>query len=86
MNSDVVQFKSWPRNYEKEKSGLKPNTERTVDWKDQRFKTLAKWSVTLDYGIVRIVNTADGESFERQVQDVTFFGSLAVISWRGPDI
>lgn len=40
---EAVKFKSVPENWEKEASGVKPNTIREVDLSDERFQILAGW-------------------------------------------
>jgi hypothetical protein len=62
----VVQFKSIPEMFEKEKSGAKPNTVRKIDLKDDRFKWLRK-----GHKRIVIINTETHETFERYITDYT---------------
>ena len=82
---DIVVFKSQPLYYEKELQGLKPNTTRLRD-KDRRFKILARWAKTGRYGLIKTVNTHTGDSFTREVTDVSYIAKWVIISWRGPGL
>ena len=61
-----LHVKSLPEFWEKEKNGLKPNTVR---------KQLGS------NDIIVIENTKTGETFERQIRDVTLWEDYMVISW-----
>lgn len=77
MDGDIiVQFKSTPENFEKEKSGAKSNTIRNIDEKDERFALLRRGCKR-----IRIVKTDLSESFERYVTDYTEWEGYAIISW-----
>jgi len=73
----IVQFKSTPEIYKKEKSGAKSNTLRKIDLKDDRFKALRRGCKRL-----RIVKTDLTEGFERYITDYTEWDGYAIISWR----
>lgn len=74
----VVLFKSNPGFYEKEERGTKPNTTREIDEKDERFihlrNGLAKY--------IRVENTDTGQSFLREITDVSEFKGWMIISWK----
>ncbi len=80
---EIVTFKTIDSIFQKERSGVKPNTSRIVDWKDPRFRSLA--CMVLGYqpmGYVRIENAEHkGIDFTRKIKDITFFDDLCVISW-----
>jgi len=84
--ADVVIFKSTPYFYFKEKTGVKNNTLRkfiSEDAKDVNRKGLLDLfilgKIELD---VRIINTETGESFERQIKDVSIYDDWYIITWR----
>ena len=86
MSFDLVDFKSVPFNYDKEKDGRKPNTLRrfsVID--DPRRNLLERWA-DLDLSPlsqhIRITNTETGESFERSITDVTYWDGWFIISWK----
>lgn len=62
-----IHVKSWPENFEKEKSGQKPNTVRKLDGKD----------------ILVIENTKTGEKIERIISDITEWEGALIISFKG---
>lgn len=83
MGNSIVSFKSIKENYDKEKSGVKPNTVRVVDNSDSRFYG------TKSYKIIRIVLADNPEEFfEREIQDITFYTNkhpeftVCIISWK----
>lgn len=77
MNDIIIQFKSIPEMFEKEKSGAKSNTLRKIDLKDDRFKWLRQGHKRLV-----IINTVTQETFERFITDYTEWEGWAIISWR----
>lgn len=82
LRNAVVPFKSVPANYDKEVKNIKPNTHRVVDMNDERFLVLAAMAYFKEYGKVEIHNTVNSRlSFRRQIRDITFWGSTAIISW-----
>lgn len=88
---NVVEFKSIEPYYRKEKDGLKPNTVRHVDMKDERFVLLKKWSqlslMNLCLQRPQIALTLvdkrgiEKETIIRDITDVTFWEDLCIISW-----
>ena len=78
---DFVTFKSVPEFYNKELTGVKPNTVRDVDT-DPRFDLLREWAKTRDFGFIQIINTETGKNFLREVTDVSFFKDQVIVSWR----
>jgi len=76
--SELVEFKSVPENYAKEKSGVKPNTERTVPSDDPRFSSLNERQAKR----IRIINAETKEYFERIITDITWWDGRFTISWR----
>lgn len=58
--------KSYPENFEKEKSGIKPCTVRKLDGDD----------------IIEIINTETGEKIERTITDISFWKGEIIISFK----
>ena len=82
METEIIEFKSFPAFYDKEKSGVKNNTVRVAsNMDDERFKVLRYWFHSQKYGKIRIVNSESGESFTRQIRDVTFWMDMWIITW-----
>ena len=83
MELETVTFRTIDSIFQKERSGVKPNTTRVVDWKDERFRALA--CMALGYqpmGYVKIKNAEyKGINFTRKIKDITFFEDIVVISW-----
>jgi hypothetical protein len=79
----VVSFNSTPDNWAKEKSGVKNNTFRRESryGDDSRFRILQSWTQNKDYGMIRIRNRSNNETFERRVKDVTFLDDGVIITW-----
>jgi len=75
-------FKSLPDMYEKEKDGRKPNTLRKFDASDVRFADLFQG---LDK-FIQIKNVATGETFIREVTDVTYWEDWCIISWKHEEV
>lgn len=59
--------KSNAENFNKEMTGIKPNTVRKLDGKD----------------IIQVIETEHGYSFEREITDITVFDGRIIISWKG---
>ena len=81
----TIQFKSTDFIYHKEETGIKPNTVREIDLSDERFLHLiCKGYSGFDEGeiIIKIVNADTGVYFEREVEDITIFKNLMIISWK----
>ena len=70
----MLEFKSIPEMYEKEKLGIKNNTLRKVDKKDIRFLDLIAIEQDCIDNIcaseIKIRNTETNEIFIRQIKDV----------------
>jgi len=60
-----IKVKSCPEFFEKEKSGLKPNTVRKLDGLD----------------LIEIENTEGKESFVRTIRDISVFDGRVIISF-----
>jgi hypothetical protein len=76
---ETVEFKSNPEFFVKEKNGQKPNTVRVCDDNDDlRFVALRSG----DCKMIRIRNTITGESFEREIMDVSVWHDVYIVSWR----
>jgi len=58
--------KSFPENFEKEKSGIKPCTIRELDGKDT----------------ITIINTKTKEKIERKITDISFWKGMFLISFK----
>lgn len=68
--------------FRKEQEGLKNNTVRKVDKKDERFKLLKQHSNgKMMHLYIFIINSETGEIFKRWIKDVTFWGNLCIITW-----
>jgi hypothetical protein len=81
----TVQFKSIDKIYHKERIGLKPNTVREIDLSDDRFLHLISKAYSgFDFGEIniKIVNADTGDFFEREVEDITIWKNLMIISWK----
>lgn len=73
----TIRFNSLPSIYQKEKSGIKPNTVRfTNDWDQERWNAFEKAKFVI------IKNKHTKESFKRRIEDKTIFSNLVIISWR----
>lgn len=79
---NIVKFKSFPVNYEKEKDGRKPNTLRLKETNDYRFVHLGAMMLSGDYGKIQIKNSGTEESFVRTITDVSEWQGWIIISWR----
>jgi hypothetical protein len=78
----TLTFKSLPAIFRKERNGKKPNTLRRGDLSDQRFSILDDWIKAKEYGLVRIENAVNKQSFVREVTDVTYYEGWYIISWK----
>lgn len=61
-----VVVKSFPENFEKEKSGIKSSTIRELDGKD----------------IIKIINTETSEIIERKITDISIWKNKLLISFK----
>ena len=64
-----ITVKSKPEFYRKEKLGVKPNTVRILDLKDE----------------ITVINTETGESFIRMIKDISTYNGMIIISWKNKD-
>jgi len=77
LEDKTIKFKSNPEYYEKEESGLKPNTVRKMDdWTSERRQKCR------DAEFIKIVNTETGKHFIRKITDKTYMINLVIISWK----
>ncbi len=83
MKLETVTFKTIDSIYQKERSGVEPNTSREVDWEDERFRILARMALGYDpMGYIKIENSEHkGINFTRKIKDITFFEDTVIISW-----
>ncbi len=81
IENDTIIFKSAHTHWVKEKSGSKPNTVRYIPLPEvhqymiQLDEINGKMFVTpqeIEVKKIRIINTATGDVFERELTDVTF--------------
>lgn len=95
-NNSII-FKSSPTNYEKEHTGLKCNTVRYISEAEGIRHTIKVWNGEMTYGYglyidtvqaIRIINSETGESFERDLTDITLAEinglPVYVFSWEHP--
>jgi hypothetical protein len=75
---DLLEFKSIPEIFEKERSGRKPNTLRTFENKDDERLIKIYTGVAKR---IRITNTETKETFERTITDITNWNENWIISW-----
>jgi hypothetical protein len=81
----MIEFKSIPEMYYKEKSGVKNNTLRKVDKSDIRFRKLKdiEKSTPDEHDMIRILRSDNIQDyFYRQIKDVTFWDGWCIITWR----
>ena len=83
----VIQFSSNEEYFEKEKSGIKNNTFRKIDYGDLRFIELIKFSKgkikNLDIKIV--CNKSESiltDYFFREIKDVSIYDGYMIITWK----
>ena len=84
----VITFKSYPEFFEKEKSGLKCNTVRMFELSDDReyiLRDIINEEIKKEDVILKIMNANTGETFEREISDVSKFEinnmEIYIISW-----
>ncbi|MHC1571875.1 MAG: hypothetical protein ACXQTL_03905 [Methanosarcinales archaeon] len=83
IEGNTVIFQSMPSMYEKEESGVKPNTVRILDFCEVS-QVIENWK-ELTY--IRIEEVGHDRSFTRELTDITEVGELLgkevfVFSWR----
>jgi len=80
-NKMMIQFKSEPIFFDKEKSGTKNNTVRKLDT-DSRFELLQKRSKNKYIDLwIKIINSKTEKYFMRRVQDISYFENFVIITW-----
>jgi hypothetical protein len=84
---DMIEFKSYPFFFSKEKSGVKNNTVRECDdFNDERFKHLFDFSIGKKEELTIVIrNSVTGKGFMRKVRDVTIHGNQYIITWGHED-
>ncbi len=85
MRKEVVEFKSVPEMFKREKWGSKPNTVRKLPMGGKREEKLRIWASLRDFGQIVITNSKSKESFIRDVTDVSIWQGLVIISWEHPN-
>jgi hypothetical protein len=68
---NTITFKTVSPLYEAEKSGEMPFTFRKYDDNDERFHILTAWT-PVKVLFIKIVNPVTGESFEREITNVSY--------------
>jgi len=82
MDIDLIEFKSIPEFWEKEKEGIKNNTVREFEDDDIRFEVLDLFAKGENPNLeIRLFNTKTKESFERKIKDVSIYAGLYIITW-----
>jgi len=66
----VIEFKSFPYYWNLTKEGKKPFDLRLVDFKDVRFKALARWRRNYKNWLIKLVNTETGEYLYHRIDDL----------------
>lgn len=87
LKKEIINFMSREPYYTDEKLGLKNNTIREVDLTDDRFRKLAMMCELKQYGKIKISNTfgEGSDTFIRDIQHISFWENLAIITWRHQD-
>lgn len=76
----VVEFKTRTEFYGLEMDGAKPNTNRVIDVKDERFKSLRSGDAERI-----IIRERDNDGwFMRRITDYTEYEGRGTISWQHP--
>jgi hypothetical protein len=73
MKENIVEFKTVSPLFEMERDGIKPFTTRLIDKADTRFDVLLNPNIRT---IIKIINPATGESFERKVWHISYVGFI----------
>lgn len=75
IKGTIIVFKSKREYFHKEKEGQKPNTFRKLDPEEQKqlINSRLKW--------ISIVNPETGESFLRQLSDISKIDDCFIFSW-----
>ncbi|CAL7868243.1 hypothetical protein FUSNEC_GEN_294_01450 [Fusobacterium necrophorum subsp. funduliforme] len=92
LMKQIITFKSYPNFFEKEKSGLKCNTVRIFELNDDReyiLRDIMNEEIKKENVVLEILNAETGETFEREISDVSKFEinnvEIYIISWRHED-
>lgn len=83
----TIRFKSYQENWKKEYLGLKSNTVRFIDQKDNdiRFEIMFDYiNGKINLLNIELENTLSKETFIREVTDITYFQNFFIISWIHP--
>lgn len=84
MYEEIIDYKSDPYFFYKERDNKKTNTVRKHDFSDERVRKLLAMANSGIYGYIRITNSENNHQFfTRMITDVTVFKDLLIISWRG---
>ena len=83
IDGNTIIFKSIPEFFDKEMSGVKSNTARTIN--------TPELNQILDSKYISIVNLRTNENFTRQISDISIIGALlgshlVVISWNPNEV
>lgn len=82
----IFNFKSSRKYYDKEFQDIKNNTVREIHLDDERFLDLIAWMKTgWKEGEIKIrIEDAlyPEDSFEREIQDITIWEDLMIITWK----
>lgn len=90
--SQVVDFKSSSEYFDDEKCGLKNNTLRKIDLKEEKFQILLRAWKSKNYPLIRInkagfsdkAKTIEDDclySFMRRIQHIAVFEDWMIITW-----
>jgi hypothetical protein len=86
----LFKFKTHEDYYWKEQSGIKNNTVREIDLKDERFLDLITWNqLSFNDGDLKIeISRTPGDRndfFIRDIRDITIWNNLMIITWNHID-
>ncbi|MBP2143403.1 hypothetical protein J2127_000558 [Methanococcus voltae] len=77
----AVEFNSSSKYFDKECSDKKNNTVRNNDG-GSRFKVLKEFADGTLKDLAIIIRSTDGRRFIRQINDVSIYGDLFIITWK----
>lgn len=81
----LFEFKTIDKYFHFEKDGSKNNIIRKIDLQDDRFLDLIAHN-QLGYGeedlFIKILNKQTGESFTREITNITIFENFIIITWK----
>lgn len=83
IKDEILSFISAEPHFTAEKLGLKNNTIREVDLTDERFRKLVIMYEMGEYGKITIHDGGfiDAKWFTRQIQHISFWKNLVIITW-----